>query len=348
MKHLLIAFLGLVVAMPSAQSAQPRHSPSAARSSESASSGDAIQELIDELEEMKGLTPTKSELAAVFSHWKELSNPHKGAIRDDVAFMTCAGLLAIGDMDSFARARSELSDERAFQTETTESCSNCHGTGRTGTPCDYCRGSGRCSRCHGNGSIDAPRLQGMGSAASMPCPSCHGSGSCIACNDGQKELRCASCNGSGRRVSKQRAQSAFERHRARAVRHLVAALQKARGLTMIGGKWMTPGSIRNISLSVLQKFPLRGVTMMREPMSGEHGGLLCVDSSGEVGCVIVSSDEWDRATEGRTYRFDLFRCGQYTYTTKTGLEKTVPLFATDLDTALEEMETGIHSDDFDP
>lgn len=66
MKHLLIAFLGLVVAMPSAQSAQPRHSPSAARSSESASSGDAIQELIDELEGMKGLTPTKSELVAVF------------------------------------------------------------------------------------------------------------------------------------------------------------------------------------------------------------------------------------------------------------------------------------------
>ena len=125
-----------------------------------------------------------------------------------------------------------------------------------------------------------------------------------------------------------------------------AEYQRSRGLVLVDGEWMTPGSRRNISLSVLQKLLNKGITTMRAPMEGEHGGLLCVDSSGVVGCIIVSEDEWHNAVEDRTYRFDIYRCGIYSYTTTQGKKNTIPLFATDLDAALEELDSGEHSEQF--
>lgn len=125
-----------------------------------------------------------------------------------------------------------------------------------------------------------------------------------------------------------------------------AEYQRSRGLVLVDGEWMTPGSRRNISLSVMQKLLNKGFTMMRAPMDGEHGGLLCVDSSGGVGCIIVSEDKWHNAVEDRTYRFDIYRCGIYSYTTTQGKKNTVPLFATDLDTALEELDGGEYSERF--
>lgn len=125
-----------------------------------------------------------------------------------------------------------------------------------------------------------------------------------------------------------------------------AKFQRERGLVLKGGKWMTPGSVRNIPLSVMQKLLNEGITTGRAPMDFEHGGLLCLDAKNNVVCVIVSEEEWHLADEGRTYRFDIYRCGIYSYTARSGQEMMVPLFATDLETALEEMESGEYSERF--
>ena len=123
--------------------------------------------------------------------------------------------------------------------------------------------------------------------------------------------------------------------------------QRARGLVLIGGEWMTPGSARNAVLTVMQKLQIEGWTMRRAPQSGEHGGLLCLDSVNEVGCIIVSAVEWDNAQEGCRCRFDrLYRCGNFSYPTKAGEQKTVRLYATDLDTALEELNDQRYSRQF--
>lgn len=117
-----------------------------------------------------------------------------------------------------------------------------------------------------------------------------------------------------------------------------AEYQRSRGLVLVDDKWMTQGSRRDIVLTVLQKLQVEGITMRRDPMSGEHGGLLCLDATDDVGCIIVSNREWHNAEEGSTYRFDLYRCGLYSYTTKSGERNTVRLYATDLDTALQEIK----------
>ena len=110
---------------------------------------------------------------------------------------------------------------------------------------------------------------------------------------------------------------------------------------------MTPGSRRNAVLTVMQKLQIEGWTMRRAPLRDEHGGLLCLDSVNEVGCIIVSGVEWDNAQEGGQCRFDrLYRCGTFSYPTKGGEQKTVRLYATDLNAALEELNDQRYSRQF--
>lgn len=165
--------------------------------------------------------PTKALLGKINAIWKALPEPHKGNLKNDIVSLTCSGFLVLGDMDSFGKARSAIADMPAFLNETTERCAECGGTGRVRTRCGACGGTGRCSRCQGRGSISAPRLAGMGAAASMSCSSCHGSGRCAECNNGTKETRHSVCNGSGKRISKDKCQKAFEAHRSRAEAYLV-------------------------------------------------------------------------------------------------------------------------------
>ena len=125
-----------------------------------------------------------------------------------------------------------------------------------------------------------------------------------------------------------------------------AKKQRERGLVLVQGRWATPGSRFDIPLTVLQKLLNEGITMRRGPMDGEHGGLLCVDANNEVGCIIVSERQWHFVQEGEKLTFDIFRCGSYTYPTRNGQMNTIRLFATELETALEEMKSGKHSERF--
>ena len=194
--------------------------------------------------------PTTAQLGKIHSIWKALPEPHKAKLKNDIVCMTCIGFLVIGDSEMFGKARSAIADMKSFQEETTERCKECGGTGRIKSRCNACGGTGRCPRCRGRGKISAPRLKGMGSAATMSCSLCRGSGHCIECRNGTKETRHSPCNGSGIRVSKEKCLKAFEMHRNRAETYLrteeqkrkevdFEASQRAKGLVKHNGTWMT-------------------------------------------------------------------------------------------------------------
>ena len=191
----------------------------------------ALNALVDALDALEGKTPTSAQLSQIVSAWKRLPEPTKGEFREDVIYMSCAGLLAIGDTKSFGKARSGIPDMDAFRNETMESCPECDGSGIVKSRCTACDGSGRCGRCGGRGSISVPRLAGtMTERPPMKCPSCQGSGHCASCNGGTKETRHAPCNGTGRRISRESCLAAFELHRANAREEAFAIIQKEKGL----------------------------------------------------------------------------------------------------------------------
>ena len=162
---------------------------------------------------MRNKPPNRDDIETITSLWKSLKPESKGAIRNEIASLVCAGYLAIGDAESFQKARGGIPDINRFGTETLEGCSACGGGGSVSKPCTACGGSDRCPRCRGAGVMRAPRLRGtMGPTASRSCPDCGGSGRCRECTNGRRSVRCPKCAGSGRVVSKKKCGNAFRAH----------------------------------------------------------------------------------------------------------------------------------------
>ena len=122
-----------------------------------------------------------------------------------------------------------------------------------------------------------------------------------------------------------------------------ARKQRAKGLVLYDGKWMTPAeraqaekrdrffqfidnrSINNCVYSILQ-------------IIGD-GKALCVNRrSGTTFCLLYSTDNaHNRAiSEGDVLRNNLWWCGTYTYTTVQNARSTVSMFAIDADVAIRE------------
>lgn len=94
---------------------------------------------------------------------------------------------------------------------------------------------------------------------------------------------------------------------------------QSRGLVYIGGKWMTPGSARNVEFEVFQIF--------------EDGHALCQSSNGITFALLFSASDNRRIAEGDRCMNDLYRCGTYSYTTVQEARRRVPQYAIDLEVA---------------
>lgn len=94
---------------------------------------------------------------------------------------------------------------------------------------------------------------------------------------------------------------------------------QSRGLVYIGGKWMTPGSARNVEFEVFQIF--------------EDGHALCQSSNGITFALLFSASDNRRIAEGDRFMNDLYRCGTYSYTTVQEARRRVPQYAIDLEVA---------------
>lgn len=95
------------------------------------------------------------------------------------------------------------------------------------------------------------------------------------------------------------------------------------GLVDIRGKWMTPGSVRNVRYIVFQIY--------------EPGHALCRDDDGRVFCLLYSADTNRDLAEGDILVNDLYRCGTYSYLAVNNAPRTVAKFAIDLPVAQEEI-----------
>jgi len=334
------------------------------------------------LERCRDLPPDPAKAKQVVQSLLSLSRTAPPELAGPVLEAACSGMIALGDNAGYTGTRSRLRDVGGFENEVLDICPECGGTGRSNAACSGCHGSGRCPipNCN-NGRRSVPKL-GVVSCATCRgtgrCPDCGG--------NGKSQWRCSRCNGHPKSISREKAKAVFSsrvsdaigecrkqveeaREAARREEERIrkekeeaerreraeeenrrneefAKRQRERGLELVQGRWATPGSRFDIPLTVLQKLLNEGITMRRGPMDGEHGGLLCVDANNEVGCVIVSERQWHFVQEGEKYTFDTFRCGSYTYPTRNGQMNTIRLFATELETALEEMRSGKHSERF--
>ena len=311
---------------------------------------------------------------ALAGKWFKLAKeiPDDGQ-RQEALKAAAAALIYAQKADVYQKSvRTQIDDAAAFEDEFLEDCPDCQGGGESTRPCPVCKGTGRCQYANCQGGRH--RVHQINGDKYENCRECKGSGQCQKCKgEGRLKGRCVRCGGRGKSMDKDLVLAAYKNHADAATRWAqrereriererkeaeekarieaerlkeeeLAKKMRARGLEMIGGKWMTPGSKCGLTFTVVQKLLVEGVTMVREPYEfNERGGVLTLDIAGNIGCILVTSDEYRNFHEKQTYKRDLYRCGWYSYTTVNGKENTVYLYATDCETALEELESRKYS-----
>ena len=73
-----------------------------------------VLELAKTLEEVQGKTPTKNAIGRMIALWQKLPEPHKGAMKNDIVAMSCAGYLAINDMEMFGKCQKLPAQSRSL------------------------------------------------------------------------------------------------------------------------------------------------------------------------------------------------------------------------------------------
>ena len=219
-------------------------------------------------------------------------------------------------------------------------------------PCTKCSGSGKCKRCGGKGSVEekCSACAGTGKVFSQTVAVRVFHDSCTAIVDSREAKARAKAEAEererNRKVAEAKAKAeAEERERKRKVAEAKAKAEaeererkrkqeeeKARiereymeslGFVNIYGKWMTPGSLRNVRYKVFQIY--------------EPGHALCYNGN-RIFCLIYSAALNQDVAEGDIYVNDLYRCGTYSYITVKDAPSTVAKFAIDVDTALKEIK----------
>ena len=126
------------------------------------------------------------------------------------------------------------------------------------------------------------------------------------------------------RIEAERVAKEREREERRREREELAEEMRERGLVDVRGKWMTPGSVRNVVYGIFQIY--------------EPGHALCRDKYGTVFCLLYSAEDNRNIAEGDVLRNDLYRCGTFSYITVQNAPSTVKQFAIDLEVASREIK----------
>ncbi len=116
-----------------------------------------------------------------------------------------ACLIACGKQDIYKkRVRGELQDAAEFESELTDVCQQCSGTGTKALRCYACKGNGQCPECKGTGQVKAVKYAGFNKYhVAKPCNKCNESGCCQKCGgNGATGEKCLACAGTGHALSK--------------------------------------------------------------------------------------------------------------------------------------------------
>ena len=226
-------------------------------------------------------------------------------------------------------------------------CHTCNGSGGLVSagfnrangwrPCGKCGGKGKCSKCGGQGAVDGKCLSCVGErklfsqaiAARVFRESCKELADAIdpvilARKEKERKEAEERAKVEAARKEKERKEAEERREQARKKREQEEKVAKALGLVDVGGKWMTPGSLRMVRFVVFQIY--------------KPGHALCKVAGGRVFCLIYSAKDNKALAEGDVFVNDLYRCGTFSYTTVQNAPSTVAQYAIDLPVALEELK----------
>ena len=257
-----------------------------------------------------------------------------------------AAYATLGKFEAYRTIRRDIPNPATFEKDALEACPKCSGKGTEGSP------SGekvRCRTCKGAGWRVKNRelaKQRLGSYLERSI------WEISRLNDKwtaeKEEAERAEAERKRKEEELRRAKEREEERRRQAEEQRrkdeeFARKQRAKGLVLYDGKWMTPAeraqaekrdrffqfidnrSINNCVYSILQ-------------IIGD-GKALCVNRrSGTTFCLLYSTDNaHNRAiSEGDVLRNNLWWCGTYTYTTVQNARSTVSMFAIDADVAIRE------------
>lgn len=317
-----------------------------------ADTADSLEQLEQQCQEL-AIAPANYETAV---KWLDLAKGVENEkVRQVLLKAAAAAMLYARKLDAYTKnVKPLMEDAQRFEESLHSDCPVCHGERNISERCLYCHGDGRCraSRCdYGQVEIRTRVLGGWGPSRFERCKTCRGTAKCQYCNGkGYNLLPCDKCAERGWIVTPSKVRDVYlgnlddmqqvvqnekerlewrerreqERREARERYAQEAPIMEARGLKYIDGKWMTPGSVRNVSFNVFQIY--------------EPGHALCHDGDGIIFCLLYSAKDNRNVAEGDIFRNDLYRCGTYSYITVKGAPSTVRQFAIDLEVAELEIE----------
>ncbi len=298
----------------------------------------------------------------VAGKWFKLAKDIADNGRRQEAFMAAAAALIYAHKSEVYQknVRTQIDNAATFEEEFMRECPDCRGGGKSRHPCPACKGSGTCryANCQGGKHL----VYQITGNRYETCRDCKGSGKCQKCKGGgHQERKCTRCGGKGKRIDGELVLAAYEKHVDHAIRweqvererkererkeaeeriakereredrrrkeEELAKIMRAQGLVDIGGKWMTPGSSRNVAYKVFQIY--------------EPGHALCHDGD-TIFCLLYSAEDNRTLAEGDVMRNDLYRCGTFSYVTVQNARSTVRQYAIDLSVAQKEIKRqGLH------
>lgn len=255
---------------------------------------------------------------------------------------TAAGIYALnGQFAKYRNVRDAIRQLSAFEKAVLDPCPTCAGSGEQANPDGN---KSRCRKCRGAGwrlkdrASAKEKLDGMTKLAIAEADRCR-----------LRHIREIK-NAAQREEARRKAAEQKEEARRRAEEF--AKKQRARGLVLHDGKWMTPTERDHVRrLDRFRSFVAdRSIVACRFRILQiiGNGRALCVnDRTGNTFCLLYATDSaHNRAiAEGDRFTNDLFWCGTYSYTTVQNAPARVALYAIDVERALvEAVRQGFYED----
>lgn len=299
-----------------ADAGKPGKPTNAEKSGKSDASKTSDEEILEELKGFSSSFPTFEQANRIV---EIAENCDRIAIQDPLFKAAGMAFASLGRMKPYKRFRNRIGILAKFETGVILTCSKCNGSGsRKGAETSLCE------VCNGSGLVSPNRDQARQRAREWLEKGIH-----------QIEYRVER----DRKEKEEEERRAEEKRRAEAF----AAEQRAKGLVLYNGRWMTPA--QRDEATKYERF--RAFIMHRSKVNARFeilqiigsGRALCIDAqTGDVFCLHYSMDSAENraVVEGQKFTNNLYWGGTYSYTTVQNAPKRVALFAIDYSEADQE------------
>lgn len=316
-----VLFLVLALSFPAqagliSESSVKPGNPSSGNSPETGLTGKTDADIVEELKGISDSFPTfdnAKRVVEIAEHFDRI------AIQEPLFKAAGMAFASLGRMKPYRRFRNRIGLLPDFETGVIATCRKCNGSGTSnGT------GSTLCEVCNGTGLVATDRESAKSRAREW-------------LDRGIRQIEW--------RIERDRKEKEEEERRAEEKRRAeeFAAEQRAKGLVLYNGRWMTPA--QRDEATKYERF--RAFIMHRSKVNARFeilqiigsGRALCIDAqTGDVFCLHYSMDSAENraVVEGQKFTNNLYWGGTYSYTTVQNAPKRVALFAIDYSEAVQE------------